>query len=384
VKKTLNFKTKSIIFSLINIILFTSLTAYSAISDKKYFKKIKYQYKIKKYKSLKKYSIEFFKKYPKSRFIPDVRLLLADIETDPQRAVKKYRVLVEKYKYFAKRDYAQYRICQILYLSSKWHKLLKESEIGIKKFPKSSYIDEYRILLILAYIYTEQYSMAKKKCLELIDQNHRKNILSRALVLLLYINKRTSGYSKKYIYNLRDLALGFGNSDRSQTIIFLLGEFYENKMDYNKAYSAYIDVITKFPESPEAKLAKKRIKYTLKHNPKRVLYFPNKKIIKDTEIIDIKPEIELDDNEIDDNKHYSISIGPFKSILRAKKIRKLLNEFKHNRIVRTKSGYIIYIGKMNDSETSLKIKIRLAEEFGINGKIVRILGDSKRTYIYGE
>ena len=54
------------------------------------------------------------------------------------------------------------------------------------------------------------------------------------------------------------------------------------------------------------------------------------------------------------------------------------------KMVRLKNGYALYVGKRPDEEAAMKLKMRLAEEYGINGRIVRISGDGQRSYIYGE
>jgi hypothetical protein len=49
-----------------------------------------------------------------------------------------------------------------------------------------------------------------------------------------------------------------------------------------------------------------------------------------------------------------------------------------------KNGYAVYVGRCPDEDSVLKVKIRLAEEYGINARIVRISIDEKNSYIYGD
>ena len=356
----------------------------AAVSEKQYLAKIKKCIKNKNKKDLNIYSRRFFKSYPRSRYTPYVHMILAENESSPGNAIKKYKFIINKFKRYRRNDFAQYRLCQILYLSSKWKDLRSESLKGLRLFTKSRYKKKFRFFLVKAALHSGKLNEAEKHCMILIDNNHDYDSLTRAMILLSAINKKKSGYSRQYIYNLREIVLGFNKSDTRPSTIYLLGEFYEKKGSYNKAYSAYIDIVQKFPKSPEAFMAKKSIKGIIKHNPRRVLYVPGKKIIKNTESYDIKPEIDISEDKKISKSFYSISIGPLMSLKKTNSFKRLLKEFNYLKTVRMKKGYMIYVDKQGSAESALKSKIRLAEEFGINGNIVRITQNNNRNYIYGE
>jgi TolA-binding protein len=331
----------------------------------------------------RKLSYQFIKKYPSSSRIPDVRFILAESEKSPGEAIKKYRVLVEKYRYYRRRDYAQLRICQIHYLSSQWSDLGEETRHGIKKFPGSRYLPDFRYLLIVACIHQEKYREAERECDLLIKANHGYHAMAGTLLLLGHIYKRTTGYSRKYIYNLRELAIGFPRSERYPSIIYLLGTFYEKKGLINHAYSAYLDCVSRYPGSPEALSAGKRIARLKKHKPRQVKYIPDRRIINREDSIDISHHRDIPEDR-DLPVSFAVSIGPFTSVSRVADIKKILREYNLVRTVRMRYGFMIYIGNHNSSESALRTKIRLAEEHGINGNIVRIANSQKRKYIYGE
>ena len=319
----------------------------------------------------------------KSGYTPEERLVLADRETFPPEAVKKYKSLVDKFRHFKKNDYAQHRICEIHYLAADWQELKNESLNGKKYFTRRRYRRNFMVFLVLAELELGEYDEAQRECERLIALNHDYNNLAAAILLLAQVHKKKSGFSKQYIITLRQIASGFPGSNAMQTALFLLGEFYENKKMYDESYSAYSDLVSKYPGSPEAAEATKRIGSLMKYNPRSVYYLPGKQIIDETASIDISPETDLP-HEKDPSVFYSLSVGPFNSQSGAAEIKKLLAEYDFIKTVRLKKGYAVYVSRCPDEDSILKIKIRLAEEYGINGRIVRIFVDEKNSYIYGD
>jgi len=334
-------------------------------------------------KSVNSLSRKFLKKFPRSRHVPDVRLIIAENENDPVKAIKKYRIVIRNYRYFKKNDYAQYRICEIYDLLSKWKELKKESALGITRYKKSSYTTKFRFYNIIACINLNLYSEAERECRYIIENDHYYKNLSKALFVLSYINKKKSGYSRSYIYSLREVILGFDESESYVSTLYLLGEFYDKNEERDKAYSVYSDVLNKFPRSPEACNAGRKLRDLEKYHPKRVKYYPDQKIIDNTDPIDISPDIIIEDKK-NNRVYYSISIGPFKSFDRAKNIKSLLTGYGPVKTIRLKKGFIHFLGKHPSTERALQMKIRLAEEYGINGNIVRVALNDRNKYIYGE
>jgi tetratricopeptide (TPR) repeat protein len=325
---------------------------------------------------------EFFKEFPESKKVPDVRLILAEAETSPDESIAQYRVVVTKYRYYTKRDYAQFRICEIEYLLSRWRDLVADAREGLKLGP-GAYRDRFRFFLIIGLIHREEYDAAEKECRQLIDSNHDYQNMARLLLILSHIYRSTSGLSREYINTIRETALGYDNADAYPAALFLLGDFYEQKRMYDESYSAYTDLTLRYPGSPEAAEAAKRAQALMKHNPRRVFYLPGKKIVDNTESIAITPEMDVPEKN-GSSSYYSISVGPFPSVQNANRIKALIKEFEFIKTVRLKKGYALYVGKSADEESAMKLKVRLAEEYGINGNLVRISGDGRRSYIYGE
>jgi tetratricopeptide (TPR) repeat protein len=380
-------------YILIIIFLFIPNIFFAALSEKEYFKEINELAETGKIKELAETGKQFLKDFPKSSLIADVRLILADNEADPLKAIEQFRALVNKYAYFKKRDYAQYKICEILYLQSKWNDLKIDSQKGIELFEKSEYLVKFKFFLAKALIHLEQFDAAKKVCIDITKSDHSYSNLSDALMLLSYINRNMYGISKSYLYSLSEIISGFKDSGNMPAALYLLGRYYQSKNDYNKAYSAYSDVVSEFPKSPEAGFSKKELSAIAQYNPSKTGYLPDKEAIKKSDNIDIQPEIDIDDTEENalNNKNaksdiqYSISLGPFDNIKSAREIKNLISkDFQPVEIAEVKNGFFIYAGRFAGIDSALKTKIRLAEEFGINGSIVKIIKDSKKIYIYEE
>lgn len=329
-----------------------------------------------------KEAAEFFRHYPESPLIPDVRLELAEAEDSPDESIARYRVIVDKYRYYKKRHYALLRICEIEYLLARWKELVNDARAGIG-LAAPGRASVFRFYLVISLVQLGEYETAEKECRALIDADHDYNNMARSLLILAHIHRNTTGLSREYIDTVRELAAGYDRSDALPATLYLLGEFYEKKGMYNEAFSAYSDLSGRFPGSPEAAMARKRTGGIMEHTPRRVPYLPDRNILENAETIDIHPEAEVPDDTGDDS-FYSIAVGPFPTAARANGIRALLKNFGFMKTVRLKNGYSLYVGRGPDEGSAMKVKMRLAEEYGLNGRIVRISGDGQRSYIYGE
>ncbi|MCP4138574.1 MAG: hypothetical protein GY754_46880 [bacterium] len=367
------------------IIILSPFQSLYAGNTKEYYNKISYYSRTNKPGKVIYHAKKFLKRYPRSTYVPYVRLMRAENESDPEDALTGYNIVIKKYRYFPKRDYARYKRCEILDLLSRWKELKAEADRGIKKFPRSPYIDEFRLFRVHACVMLGLFEAAEKECLLISKSNHSYDILARTMLYQAHINRKITGYSRTYIYSLRELALGFKNSDSSPAALYLMGTFYRRGREYNKSWSAFSDIITKYPRSPEAIMARKHLAALKKYSPTKEEYIPGKKAINKAQSIDLRPEIDLESRERSQKKSFfSIHIGPFRSLKRVNSIKKMTREFGLSWTLKLRTGFIIYIGKFNTVDDAMNARIRLAEEFGINGRIVRISGNTRKKYIYEE
>ena len=254
-------------------------------------------------------SYAFIKQYPASKLIPDVRLLQAEREKDIDLAVASYRSIVKNYPDFYLRDYALFRLCQVLDLKSKWKELEAESARALKLFPNGKYTMEFRIMRATSLIMLEDFNSCREECIRITESTHDFETLARATHLLAEVERKTSGNSKSYISLLRELVMGFGEARISPSILYSLGLYYEKKKDKDKAYSAYSDVLKKYPDSPESDLALTGIESLKKEKPVYVKYLPDSKTVDEADTIDIEPEYQAEATSGD--TYYCVSIGPF-------------------------------------------------------------------------
>ncbi len=335
-----------------------------------------------KRETAEKLSSQFLKNFPDSVYVPDVKMILADIDPVPSSAVKKYRAVIDKYKNYSKKDTAYFRISEILHIQSKWDDLLKISAEALRKFPQSGHAVSFRVFSVLSLLNSGRFDEADRACRILNNENHGYEDLASSLIIMSYIIKNESGHSKEYFSLLSELAAGFSSSTNHPAILYLLADFYESKKNYNKAFSAYSDIIGLYPKSPEASISSERIKKLQKFNPKKTAYLPENNYTDDSGSIDIKPEIDIDNT--DPETYYSVSVGSFSDKNEALEIKKITDKIGDSITVKVKNGFIIYIGKYSSQDEVITAKIRLAEEYGINGNIVRVSGGKDKRYIYGE
>ena len=367
--------------ALLACVLFTAVPARSS-PDSDYCRKIEAYARAGKSRLVSEHSKIFFRKYPRSSHVPDVRLAIAEVQEDPEEAVKRYRVLVEKYRYYSRRDYAQFRICQVRLLQSRWKSLEKESSFGISTFSKSRYITGFRRCYILACVRLNSLIKARRECASLLNETHDYRTMAWALLVMSQIQKKTTGYSRDYINSLREIASGFKRSDIVPSALYWLGDFYEHRNDHNRSYSAYMDLVEKFPGSPESYMAEKRARLLKQYAPVRVEYMPGDMILQNTEDIDIRPERDIPEDRGNEIRGYSLSIGPFYSLKKAGEIKKLVSEFGSVKIVRLMKAYEIYCGEFTSRDSANTARIRMAEELGINARIVHISNGKRKKYIY--
>ncbi len=373
--------TRFLIF--IIVISFVSSAFAKKTDEKRFYKKLNYLIKKNKKREFIKSSKYFFKRYPKSRYIPDIKVRLADLETDVYISLKKYKSIIKNYRYYKKKDKVLLKVCNILYLKGKWRELYKNATTGIKISKTNKIKNKFTRYKAIGLMKTEQFASAKREAEKTLDLDHNYKVMSKNLLLLSYLDRKNTGYSREYIYRLREMLLGFQNSEITPANLLLLGDFFEKREDFNKAFTAYSDLKIRYPKAPETLYAIKGIKRLKKYNPKKEEYIPNKKIIKNTSILDINPDIEIKERR--DNKvNFAVLIGPFSSKSRAEKIKRIISKSGKVRIVYVRSKYNIYTGFKSTPDSILAFKIRLAEEYGLNGRIVRIQSSNKKKYIYGE
>ncbi len=372
---------KKIIYFFFYLSLISFPPTLLSTSEKEYFNRVKHYAKGRKQSKFENSADRFLKKYPRSRYRGEVMMLLAENEESSYIAIRRFKNIM-KLKHYKYRDFAQFRICEIYALKADWKNLEINSYRGFRVFHKSPFVIDFHIFYITALTKNNRLSRGKQHCKKILKKRNSIATSSKLKLLLSIINKKMYGESKSHLIHLIDI-LKNSPSNRSYTeALYLLGKYYQKKKKWNRAFSVYSEIVKNHSSSPEASYSKKRIHSLKKYSPRKVDYFPNKKVLNRSEDISITPEIDYNEN-IKIRSYYSLSIGPFRSLKKSRKMKKHLREFRFLKIIKARNRYIIYAGKITKLNRAIQRKLRLAEEWGINASIVRISGNKKK-YIYGE
>ncbi|TAL33027.1 MAG: hypothetical protein EPN93_15295 [Spirochaetes bacterium] len=326
----------------------------------------------------------FVKSYPRSEFAPEARMLAAELAPWPDDALGRYRKIRDSYPSYGVRVTAALKACEILYLAGKWDELVAEARAGLAGAPADERALRIKLLLARGLIHRERYDEARAAIAAITADHHDYEGLAEALLLSSHVERHTSGLSRAYLGILKELVVGFGDSAAAASGLYLLGRYYEKREDWDRAHSAMADVVKRYPSSPEADYARERVEALASHNPRRVDYLPDETRMKSADILDISPETEYREPDTG-AETYAVSLGPFYDAKDAKEIAALVKkEFAPVNTVNLGGRYMIYVGRVPDADTAIGVKTRLAEEYALNGGVVRIKKRGSRQYIYGE
>lgn len=328
---------------------------------------------------------KYFKTYPNSNYIPDIRMLLAESASTVDGSIAEYHKLLNNYRYYAKRDVAFLSLCQLYYIKSDWGNLLTICNKAIAECSTSNYRPIFLQLRAIAHYHHNHYDDGINDCEKIPEYSRQLNTLAYSLFLKSEMDRQMYGYARQYIKGLAELLHGYTEAAIYPTCLLQLGQYYEYNRMYNEAWSTYNFLITQFPKSPEAARAHIFAQNIKQYNPKTVAFIPDEKIISQSEAIDIKPDVEERETQYKQTMYYTITIGPFYNLQKAKELQKLIvNYVVPVHIVRKEKSFDIYAGHFSSLDEGMSIKIQLAEELGINGFIIEIFEQDGKQYIYGQ
>lgn len=376
---------RKIFFFIITALLLVQpqYTRLFAATEKEMFNEIQRLSEKRDSAGLQKTSNTFFKQFPQSRLVPDIRFILAENEKNPADAVKKYKTLINVYPNYAKRDEAQLRICEIYSLQGDWKALGRESLSALKLFPNSGLVSNFQLFYCEAAVNLYQYEQSQTVSNDIIKHEKNYDKLANAALLSANTYRYKTGYSRDYIYALRELLLKYENHHIHAAALLLLADFYEKTNDAGKAVAAYNDLGKKFPHAPETAMMRERHGALLKKNIKPEAYMPDQKTIDKSQSIDLTYRGESPGETLG-GIYYAVSVGPFPNIKAAAEIQPTIKKFGAFITIRKNEGFYYYVGRHKTTQSAFETKIRMAEEYGINGSIVRFAGDETQRYIYKE
>lgn len=365
-------------------VFFVLLTGIALAGEQSDFEAIQKSYKLNS--SNKKELVQkFFKIYPKSSLIPDIRMLVAASSPTIDESISEYQKIISNYRYYAQRDVAFLSLCQLYYIQSDWGNLLSTCNQAIAECSASNYRPVFLQLRAIAHYNHNHYEEGVQDCEKIPDYSRQLHALAYSLFLKTEMDRQMYGYAQQYIRDLAELLHGYFEASIYPSCLLQLGQYYEYNRMYNEAWSTYNFLVTQYPKSPEAVNGQFFAQNIKKYNPKTVAFMPDEKIIAQSETIAIKPDIEQEDIQHNQTNYYTITIGPFYNLLKAKELQKLIaNYVVPVHVVRNLKSFEIYAGHFSSLDEGVNIKIQLAEELGINGFIIEIFEQDGKRYIYGQ
>lgn len=301
----------------------------------------------------------FLKKYPSSLHLDNVRYFAADSEPELDEYSAKLELFIKLYRKSEYTEKAYFDLCAAYYLSNRVDRLTDTAAAYMKFFPHGKYYSEVSSMLCRAYLLSQEYI----KCRKLNETDSRSSSIIRN-----YTSYRMNN-DKSFIRH----------SGTTAPDLYLAGNILEKNQKANEAFSAYTDTIRLFPKSPEAFSSAKRIKHLMPLKPIYVVGY----LLSADDRLDFAPSRPV--NEIRSDEFYRIEISPVYNLAEAKKIKSgIRKDYGSSVIVKRPREFALYIGKFANAEEALDVKIRLAEELGLNGHIVLVRKNGSSEYYSGE
>jgi hypothetical protein len=305
----------------------------------------------------------FLKSYAKSKKQNEIKMIAAAAESSPVSSVKLYDSIIKNASSSAEKNEAAFKACELLYLSSRFEQCAQYAKgaLAVEKNPDKKRV--FALLRIRSLIIMQEYDSA----LSLIKV-YTPLLADESDALVTEIVLRTG----------EGIEPAKSKPASSPTLLYFLARKFELDHRTDFAYSAYKDLHDKYPRSPEAMgtttayLALQKQGAVYKKD-----YLASSKNIALSHDYSVEPD--------SDSKIYAVLIGPIYDLNESKRIKKeMTSDFSEILLVRGTDGFYLYVGRESTAEKALALKIRLAEEYALNGKIALIKENNGREYIYGE
>ncbi|MDA3899545.1 MAG: tetratricopeptide repeat protein [Spirochaetes bacterium] len=368
----------------LTLLLFCSVSSLSASEQNDYVKIVESAWSD-NYDRLSWLCRNFYKNYPSSKLIPDVMIIESRTFRDTDATIQTLKKIIQSYPGFSDRDHCMLKICEILYLNSRWSELDHEAQRGIKMFGNKNrfypYFLHYRSK---ASFYRQNYAASIGFADETFNSDRSFVFYPELRLQNIFSEQKLHYDSDRYVTHLKESYFELEGTGAEVSSLYLLGRNCELKNRHSLAFSIYNDLIKKYPRSPEALMSKKRTAIIAEYKPK---YIKNPLAALEKEKSPLLDYLTPDSKVPETNfkSYYALSIGPFYNLQEAEKLTKQLSrDFPAVSIVRGFNFFMIYVGRSETSESAMHYKIRLAEEFRINGEVVYIATEKDIRFIHKE
>jgi tetratricopeptide (TPR) repeat protein len=263
--------------------------------------------------------------------------------------------------------------CEILLLQEKWKELHDTALEAVKAGKKS---ELFRLYLAKASFKLGRVKAAEKECERIANMNHGP-VLPLALFIQAHAADLRSKSINTFIQDMFDIAQGFPGSGITASVLYALGKKYDSIGDKKNSTETFEELNSRFPRSPEAQMTSSSLRTSSRMNASLTSKIPAKSI----------PENQNNEKNYktaEKRSIFSIAIGPIEDSILAKEIINLAKKSAPCRQIKSRRGIMLYCGEADTFEAALKIKTRLAEEHGINGRAVIVSSDGRMKQVYGE
>lgn len=320
---------RAVLLLIIFILAFSSLFSENVQSEyEKFLKKYKEGNVSEALEGFLKLSSE----HPNSALAPEMKKLIAESENEYFIAITKWQDIFVRYEDYEKRDYVAFRIAMLYLLHSDYKPALKYFDYVRENYPNSEY--------------------AKLASIKIAAINLSLGNLKRAMTLYLSLAKENEKEKNKYyhegLFGIANTlfaqkkyskAVGFylavcsykSEFDEHPLARYRLASSYDNMEKRKKALTVYKDVVSKYPYSFAALLAKQKLKsygIDLKETDEDELIYEEDVSY---DLDEIEEENAKAENSIEEKKPLKdgvmIQVGRFKEEARAKKYLKKVRSF---------------------------------------------------------
>jgi hypothetical protein len=305
----------------------------------------------------------FLKKYKKSSRSNDIRFIAIKHEELPVTSLAYCESILRSGSAATDKIKAYLWMCDLLYLTSRYEECADASRKALSLSPAA---DDKRTLLLLrirSLLMLQEYDSAS-----ILLKANRKILSSEGDLLRSEIVMRTGDGTDP----------SAANKDLTPSRLYMTARKFEQGHQNDFAFSAYKDLRTKFPRSPEAMVSSAVYATLEKSGAKYSSNYSSK-----SSRLNFTPEYTVE--ETPQSLVYAVLIGPVYDLKEAQGIKKEMTpDFNGILLVRGKDGFYLYVGSEPSAEKALALKVRIAEEYALNGKIALKKEESGREYIYGE
>ncbi|HET9869669.1 MAG TPA: outer membrane protein assembly factor BamD [bacterium] len=257
------------------ILLLTILAAAPALaqtptpageSPQALFDKAKQLFDAKQYQEARDSLGRLVAKYPTESFVPQARILLADLEEDFSSATARFQELAAEYEGSPEGAEAQKDLADRYYLADKYAEAGEAYRDYLAQYPKSPDLAEIHYWLGCAYLAQDQSDPAIEQFKKVADGDAKAPWVSKSRVGLGNAYFKKGQYDQAERQYLRILQSDPGY-DELNSVYDKLGQTFEMEKKDHQAYAAYQSLLDRYPNALEAADAKARMEALARVHP---------------------------------------------------------------------------------------------------------------------